>query len=162
MAQRLTSVAGLWRALTRPALRVSVRFDHPPPGSHLIWNIENASDHAIVLTKLIVRGDMSAIDTVQLKLPHVLAPQDRMVLPTDVDWGFLAAKGLAAVDVDGREYDAPRRELVAVRDQMRDSIARPATTLSARDFLFGAADLTVGMAILGLGIFMLMWVIATG
>jgi hypothetical protein len=32
---------------------------------------------------------------------------------------------------------------------------------SAREFLHGAADLTVGIVILGLGFFMLMWVIAT-
>lgn len=32
---------------------------------------------------------------------------------------------------------------------------------SARDFLHGAADLTLGVVILGLGFFMLMWVIAT-
>jgi hypothetical protein len=160
MPQTLTSLTGLWRALTRPALRLSIRIDHAPPGSHLIWDIENGSERAIVLTKLIIRGEKT--ETVPLALPHVLAPRDRMVLPTDVDWGFLAAKGLAAVDVDGCEYDAPRRELAAARSQMRESIARPATTLSARDFLFGAADLTVGMAILGLGIFMLMWAIATG
>lgn len=33
---------------------------------------------------------------------------------------------------------------------------------SAQDFLHGAADLTFGFVILGLGFFMLMWVIATG
>jgi hypothetical protein len=32
----------------------------------------------------------------------------------------------------------------------------------ANDFLRGAADLTFGAVILGLGFFMLMWVIATG
>jgi hypothetical protein len=33
---------------------------------------------------------------------------------------------------------------------------------SAHDFLVGAADLTFGMVILGLGFFLLLWVIATG
>ncbi|MCU1384810.1 MAG: hypothetical protein JWL71_3507 [Acidobacteria bacterium] len=33
---------------------------------------------------------------------------------------------------------------------------------SAREFLHGAADLTFGILILGLGFFMLMWIIATG
>ena len=32
---------------------------------------------------------------------------------------------------------------------------------SAQDFLHGAADLTFGVVILGLGFFMLIWVIAT-
>ena len=32
---------------------------------------------------------------------------------------------------------------------------------SAHDFLHGAADLTLGIVVLGLGFFMLMWVIAT-
>ena len=33
---------------------------------------------------------------------------------------------------------------------------------SAQEFLHGAADLTIGFVILGLGFFMLMWVIANG
>jgi hypothetical protein len=39
---------------------------------------------------------------------------------------------------------------------------RRAPQASAQDFLHGAADLTFGFLILGLGFFMLMWVIATG
>jgi len=38
---------------------------------------------------------------------------------------------------------------------------RPVYKASAHEFLHGAADLTVGIVILGLGFFMLMWVIAT-
>ena len=41
-------------------------------------------------------------------------------------------------------------------------IDRRVYTASARDFLTGAADLAFGVVILGLGFFMLMWVIATG
>jgi len=162
MAQTLTSTSRLWRLFTRSGLRLSIRIDHGFPGSHLIWDIENDGDRPIILTKLIVHGPKGAADTVPLGLPHVLAPRDQLVLPTDVDWSLLRAKSVAAVDVDGEEYAAPRRQLAAVRAQMRDSIARPATTLSARDFLSGAADLTLGVAILGLGVFMLLWAIATG
>ena len=161
MVQTLTSASGLWRWFTRPALRLSIHIDHRLPGSHLIWDIENASDRPIILTKLIVRGH-NGVETVPLGVPQVLAPQDQLVLPTDVDWSLLGATSVAAGDVDGREYEAPRRQLAAVLAQMRESIARPATPLSARDFLFGAADLTFGVAILGLGFFMLMWIIATG
>jgi hypothetical protein len=38
---------------------------------------------------------------------------------------------------------------------------RPVYRASAQEFLHGAADLTFGLKILGLGFFMLMWVIAT-
>jgi hypothetical protein len=162
MAQTLTSTTGLWQFVFRSELRLSIRMDHAWPGSHLIWHIENSSSRPIILTKLIVHGRDGAADTVPLGLPHVLAPRDELVLPTDVDWSLLAAKSVAAVDVDGTEYKAPRAQLAAVREQMRDSIARPATPLSAREFLFGAADLTFGAALLGLAVFMLMWMIATG
>lgn len=162
MTHTLTSLTGFWRFFTRPALRVSIQIDHGVPGSHLIWHIENTGDRPITLTRLVVHGKHGVADPVPLGLPPVLAPRDHLVVPTDVDWSLLNAKSVAAVDVDGREYEAPRRQLAAIRARMRDSIDRPATSLSARDFLSGAADLAFGVAILGLGFFMLMYAIATG
>ena len=162
MAKRPLSIPRFWPFLTPPSLRLSIHIDHGIPGSHLIWDIENASDRPLILTKLIVHGRHGAADTVPLELPHVLAPRDRLVLPTDVDWSLLGATSLAAADVDGEEYLAPRRQVAAVRAQMRESIVRPATTLSAREFLAGAADLTFGVAILGLGMFMLIWMLIEG
>jgi predicted negative regulator of RcsB-dependent stress response len=52
----------------------------------------------------------------------------------------------------------------AVRDQVieQQRFERQVYKASAQDFLHGAADLTFGFLILGLGFFMLMWVIATG
>jgi hypothetical protein len=44
----------------------------------------------------------------------------------------------------------------------RQQFERSVYKASAQDFLHGAADLTFGFLILGLGFFMLMWVIATG
>ena len=44
----------------------------------------------------------------------------------------------------------------------RQQFERSIYKASAQDFLHGAADLTFGFLILGLGFFMLMWVIATG
>lgn len=43
-----------------------------------------------------------------------------------------------------------------------DECERPIYRAPAHDFLHGVADLTFGLLILGLGFFMLMWVIATG
>jgi hypothetical protein len=43
-----------------------------------------------------------------------------------------------------------------------DQVQRAIYKASAQDFLRGSADLTFGFVILGLGFFMLMWVIATG
>jgi hypothetical protein len=162
MTQTLTSLATFWRSDSRSPLRIAIDIDHGVPGSHLIWHIENAADEPVTLTRLLIRGANGTTDTVPLGLPHVLAPSDHLVLPTDVDWSLLNAKSVAAVDVDGREYHAPQRQLAAIRAQMRDAIARPADSLSAHDFLSGAADLAFGVAILGLGLFMLMYAIATG
>ena len=43
-----------------------------------------------------------------------------------------------------------------------EELERPIYKAPARDFLHGVADLTFGLVILGLGFFMLMWIIATG
>jgi hypothetical protein len=160
MTQALTSLTGLWRSVARSPLTVSIAIDHGVPGSHLIWNIENTGDRPITLTRLVVHGRNGSTETVALGLSHVLGPQDHLVLPTDVDWILLHATSVAAVDVDGREYKAPRRQLAHICSQMREAIDRPANSQSARDFLAGAANLAFGIAILGLGFFMLMYVIA--
>jgi hypothetical protein len=49
----------------------------------------------------------------------------------------------------------------AVPRPVEQAVERPVYKASAHEFLHGAADLTVGIVILGLGFFMLMWVIAT-
>jgi hypothetical protein len=173
MAQILTVVAIsalgvflLWRFADRifepEGVRVTIRLDRPEPGAHLIWDILNTGPRPVTLTKLIVHGRGSAADTVPLGLPRVLAPMDRITLPTDVDWSLLAARSIAAADSTGHEHHASKRQLVAIQDQLRRLIDRRIHAASARDFIAGAADLAFGVVILGLGFFMLMWVIATG
>jgi hypothetical protein len=173
MAQVLTIVAVcalagvlLWRYADRifgqPGITVTLRLDRSGPGAHLIWDIVNTSDAPVTLTKLIVHGRNGAGDTVPLGLPKVLGPQDRILLPTDVDWTLLAARSIAVADARGREHHAAYGQLAAIQDQLRQLIDRRVHHTSARDFLSGAADLAFGVVILGLGFFMLMWVIATG
>jgi hypothetical protein len=159
-AQTLTLGSHFRRSTARTDVHVSVHTDHAAPGSHLIWTIENESDRAIALTSLVVRGARTT-STVQLERPQILMPGERVVLPTDVDWNLLDARQIAAVDADGREHAAPRQQLEAARGLLRDTIDRPALPASAREFLNGAADMAVGIAILGLGFFMLLWVLAT-
>ena len=146
----------------RPAIAVSIRLDKAAPGAHLIWDVTNAGAEPVTLATLVVHGRSGPCDTIQSVLPVTLASQDRIVIPTDVDWNLLAAKSVAVADADGREHHARRRQLAAIQDQLRQLIDRRVHTSSARDFLFGAADLAFGVAILGLGVFMLMWAIATG
>ena len=173
MAQVLTVVAVcalggylLWRYADRifepDGVQVKIRLDRPEPGAHLIWEITNTGPRSVTLTKLIVHGRGKTADTVPLGLPRVLAPQDRLTLPTDVDWNLLAARSISAADSTGQEHHASKRQLVAIQDQLRRLIDRREQTASARDFIAGAADLAFGVVILGLGFFMLMWVIATG
>jgi len=173
MAQVLTAVAIfalggylLWRYADRlfepRGVRLTLRLDRLEPGAHLIWDIVNATAHPITLTKLIVYGRDGVGNTVPLGPPKALAPQDRITLPTDGDWSLLAAKSIAVADSTGQEHHAPRRQLAAIQEQLRQLIDRRVHNTSARDFLSGAADLAFGVVILGLGFFMLMWVIATG
>ena len=156
----------LWRYADRlfkpDGVHLTLRLDRPEPGAHLIWDIANAGVQPVTLTKLIVHGRGGATDTVPLGLPKLLAPQDRLTLPTDGDWSLLGAKSIAVADSTGQEHHASRRQLVAIQRQLRQLIDRRVCTTSARDFLAGAADLAFGVVILGLGFFMLMWVIATG
>jgi hypothetical protein len=143
-------------------IRVTVRLDREAPGAHLIWDITNTGSSPVTLTKLIVHGRHGAGDAVPLGLSRPLSPQESVVLPTDVDWSLLAAKSIAVVDATGREHHASHRQLATIQDHLRQLIDRRAPTTSAREFLFGATDLAFGVVILGLGFFMLMWVIATG
>jgi hypothetical protein len=144
----------------RGPVRVAIRLDREAPGAHLIWSITNVGPAPITITKLVIHARQGAID-VPLTWPKALAPQDDVQLPTDVDWSVLSARSIAAVDAAGREHPASRRELARIQYHLRQHIDLPAPSASARDFLSGAADFAFGMVILGLGFFMLMWVIAT-
>jgi len=162
MAYALTLGSQFRHWFAPSSVRVGLRVDHGVPGSHLIWNVRNTGTEPVTLTKLVIRGARGKDTTMVLEMPHVLAAQDEFVLPTDVDWGLLSAESVAFVDADGCEYRAPKHQFTEVRDQLRATIERRSTSLSARDFLFGAAEMAFGLAILGLGFFMLMWAIATG
>ena len=150
------------RLFERRGIHVSIRLDRDTPGAHLIWEIVNNGERPVTLTKLIAHGKQGSADGMPTGLPRVLAPQERMILPIDVDWSLLAARSIAVVDIEGREHPAGRRELAAIQQKLQQVIDRRADNTSARDFLTGAADLAFGVVILGLGFFMLMWVIATG
>jgi hypothetical protein len=172
MAHTLTlaSIAGslaavviwLFRALKRDDLRVTVRLDRSAPGAHLIWDIENVGPAPVTLTKLIVRSRTGSVDAWTLQLPRILAGSERILLPTDVDWSVLGARSIAVGDAAGGEHPASREQLVAIQEHLHDLVDRRAYTPSARDWLFGAANLAFGVVILGLGFFMLMWALATG
>ncbi|HZR22986.1 MAG TPA: hypothetical protein VFA59_05310 [Vicinamibacterales bacterium] len=160
----MTHVLNFFASLfNRAKVRVSVRLDKAAPGAHMMWTIANAGDSAVTITKLVMstsRGERSAVT---LDHPRVIEATEEIVVPTDVDWSLLSATMLAAVDSRGHEHEAPERQLKGVQAQMREVMDRRSySPRSARDFLFGAADLAFGAAILGLGFFMLMWVIATG
>jgi len=55
-----------------------------------------------------------------------------------------------------------KKQLTAIQQRMRGLIDQRDDSTSANDWLFGATNLAFGVVILGLGFFMLMWVIATG
>jgi hypothetical protein len=150
------------RFFERGGIEITLRLDRSSPGAHLIWHIGNTSQQPITLTKLIVHTPQGATDMLARGLPKALASQGHVVVATDVDWTLLAARSIAVTDSAGREHAASRRQLIEIQERLRQLIDRRVYTASARDFLTGAADLAFGVVILGLGFFMLMWVIATG
>src|SRR5205814_2292607 len=109
MAQFLTvvTVAGIaamccWivaqRVFQVDHLKVIIRLDRSALGAHLIWDIVNAGPTPVTVTKLIIHDRTGATDFVPFVLPKVLAPQDRLLVPTDVDWTLLGARSIAAGD----------------------------------------------------------------
>jgi hypothetical protein len=176
MAQTLTFLSVLavvavvvWLVRRRMAKRdnvaVRLRLDRSAPGAHLMWDIANIGGEPITVTKLIVhtgtRRDPRT-ETVPLQRPQVLSSQDHVLLPTDVDWTLLSARSIAVADADGREHLVSKQQLSAIHDQLRPLIDRRIYQASARDWLIVSTDMAFGVVILGLGFFMLMWVIYTG
>lgn len=161
-----TAAALLWRfrhvLLNRTHVRVAIRLDRSGPGAHLIWTMTNAGAQPVTIVRLLLRGAHGSSATIELDHPRLIEAQQQAIAAIEVDWNLLGARSVAVVDADGTEYEPPRRQLPAVQERLRQAIDRRVYRSSARDFLFGAADLAFGVVLLGLGFFMLMWVIATG
>lgn len=145
---------------------VRLRLDRSGPGSHLMWDIANRGPKPITVTKLVIHTragrDAASADTVPLGLPQILNTEEHVLLPTDVDWTLLSARSIAVGDAEGREHVVSHAQLHAIQEQLGSLIDRRVYTPSAKDWLYGATDMAFGVVILGLGFFMLMWVIATG
>ena len=157
----------LRRTYFRPdTVNVRLRLDRSGPGSHLMWDIANVGPAPITVTKLVIRSrtgrDNPSVNAVPLGVPQVLETEEHALLPTDVDWTLLSAKTMAVCDAEGREHVVSAKQMKAIQEQLGQLIDRRVYTPSARDWLYGATDMVVGVVILGLGFFMLMWVIATG
>ncbi len=173
MADILTAVApaALAALAARPAARlfarrrrvldIRVRLDRSVPGAHLIWDIGNVSATPVALSSLVVHGRKGADQTLPFALPHVLDSGEHLTMPTDVDWSLLGARSIGVTDDEGREHAVDRRQLVRVQQALREHIDRRAFTASAQDWLFGVTDLAFGAVLLGLGLFLLLYVIAT-
>jgi hypothetical protein len=127
-----------------------------------MWDIMNAGAAPITVTKLVVHSRRGDDQTVALGIPQRLHSREHALIPTDVDWTLLSAKAIAVSDAEGREHRVSAAQLAAIQEQLRMLIDRRDYAASARDWLFGATNLAFGVVILGLGFFMLMWVIATG
>ncbi len=181
MAQTLTFVstfavaAGvLWwwlrrRRMSRDDVAISVRLDCALPGAHLIWDIENTHFSPVTLAAFVIRPRHprddrrgESIATVSLPAPETLEPGNRTRLSMDVDWRLFEARAVGVCDATGSEHLAPPAQLSAVQAELRELVGHSVYRASARDWLLGAANLAFGFVILGLGFFMLMWVLATG
>lgn len=155
-----------WRIRSRDTVAVRLRLDRSAPGAHLMWDIANVGTTPITVTKLVIRtgrgADRAQGETASLGVSQRLESREHVLIPTDVDWTLLSAKSIAVGDANGREHRVSKKELVAIQEQLRMLIDRREYNASASDWLLGATNLAFGVVILGLGFFMLMWVIATG
>jgi len=179
MAQSLTLVSifaaaiGVWwwlrRRRTAPDdVHVAIRLDGAVPGAHLIWDVDNGCPTPVTLSAFVIHPRASgndsgeAIATVPISSDETLEPGAHTRLAMDVDWRLFDARTIATRDADGREHLAPADQLEEVQDQLHALVDRPRSSVSASDWLRGAANLAFGVVLLGLGFFMLMWVLATG
>jgi hypothetical protein len=179
MAQTLTLVSTLvlaaivlWTMRARrrrhDEIRIALRLDSAMPGAHLLWEIVNTSTTPITLSAFVIRphrlgaGRGESIATIPFAAAITVPPGARAHASMDVDWRLVTAESIAVCDAMGREHHAVSAQLSGVQDQLHELIDRRVYPASASDWLFGAANLTFGAVILGLGFFMLMWVIATG
>jgi hypothetical protein len=179
MAQTLTFVSilaalagAIWwirrRRLPLDSVLTSVRLDHGSPGAHLICELVNSGSAPVTFSAFVIHprrlgaGRGESVATVPLPSLKTLDPGDHAALTMDVDWRLLDARSIAACDLTGVEHPAPADQLSSLQTQLRQSIEHRAYAVSAREWLFGAANLAFGVVILGLGFFMLMWMIATG
>lgn len=143
----------------RDTVAVRLRLDHS--GSHLVWDIANIGSEPITVTRLLIRTPTGG-SMVALGIAQVLNPQEHTRVPTDVDWTLLAATSMAVGDGQGGEHPVSKAQLKLIQEQVGSLIEHRDYTPSATDWLYGATHLAAGVVILGLGFFMLMWVIATG
>ena len=99
---------------------------------------------------------------VGLGIAQVLNTHEHTRVPTDVDWTLLAATSMAVGDGQGGEHLVSKAQLKLIQEQVGSLLEHRDYTPSATDWLYGATHLAAGVVILGLGFFMLMWMIATG
>ena len=162
----ILAAVGVWFLARRKVqesdvVAVRLRLDHSGPGSHLVWDIANTGPEPITVTRLLIRTRTGG-STVPLGLAQVLNTQEHTRVPTDVDWTVLSATSMVVCDGHGGEHFVSKQQLKLVQEQLGSLVERRVYTPSASDWLNGATDLAAGVVILGLGFFMLMWVIATG
>jgi hypothetical protein len=180
MAQTLTFVSTfvvaatvLWwlrrRRMSHDDIAISVRLDRAVPGAHLIWDVQNTDFTPLTLSAFVIRprrlrddGRGESIATVPLPAPETLGAGDRTRLSMDVDWRLFDARSVGVCDATGSEHLAPAVQLSAAQAELRELVGRSVHHTSAPDWLLGATNLAFGVVILGLGFFMLMWVLATG
>jgi hypothetical protein len=171
MAHFLTPITarllGFARSLESPlfrraGLRLALRLDRVSPDAHLIWDITNATNSPLSIARLTITDRTGTDTAAPSEFPRTIGPGETITVATAVDWALLSARSVAAVDEQGRAYEARSGELARIQRRLRELIDRRAYQLSAQDWLFGATNLAFGAVILGLGFFMLMWVIATG
>jgi hypothetical protein len=157
----------IWRSLAADgSVAVRLRLDRSAPGAHLMWDIANPGPEPITVTRLVLETGRplrpNRAETIALRVSQTLAAGESALIATDVDWTLLSARALAVGDATGRTHAVSRRQLTAIQSRLRRLIERRERVPSARDWLSGATNLAFGVVILGLGFFMLMWVIATG
>jgi hypothetical protein len=141
---------------------VTGRVNHQGAGAYVVWTIANNSRNPLSPINLHVRSRDRSIQTIAIVANGTVKPRSRITFASELDWSFLTADSIVVADAHGRHHRLRRRDLARLRRQLREMTHRPLNAGSAREWVHGTANLALGIALLGLGVFMLLWVIATG
>ena len=152
------------RAALAPArrLRVTGRLDHQGPGAHVVWTVVNQGRAPRTLSQLVLQGPNDSATIIEIEPKLIVKSRDRVALATELDWNVLTARSISLIDSAGKRHPIRHRTLARVRSQLRQMLRGSPPAGSAHDWLYGTANLAFGVVILGLGLFMLLWVLYTG
>jgi hypothetical protein len=164
LAQRSSLLLSGIRRRQHNRISVALRLDREAPGAHVLWDVVNDGDEPVTVTALVIKQatfERGNAQIIPVSSGQVLPAGGVLVLPTDADWALMSARSVAVRDARGKDHSAGRRQLRRIQERLRTRIVARTAPRAAAVWLAGAANFMLGAVILGLGAFMLLWMIGS-